>query len=120
MVVTTVTYRFESVPSQALTDKAYELQIQGAIHAELLVQGEIARLVASGECPRCGGHFTVDRSSEVPMVKGGTLGVGDEADGYEASVVTCNGPEVEGTPPGKQGCGACFSVYARKQGGNPT
>lgn len=107
-----VEYQYEGTPSQVWTDKAYELQVKGAIHAVLLVKGGTSRLVAGGECPRCRGHFSVDRASEIPIVKGGTRGPHDE-DEWAAAVVTCNGPDVEGTPPDRDGCGATFTVYAR-------
>jgi hypothetical protein len=113
-----VKYQFEATPLQELTDRAFALQQSGRIRARLIVAGPHPRLVVDGECPRCGGTLRLDRASSVAIFKGGTLGAHGQEDDFAAETVLCNAPPVTGTPPGKVGCGACFSLYARiDQGG---
>lgn len=98
-----IKYQVEATPSQDLTAKAFALQQDGRIQAQLLVTGTTRRFITSGECPRCGGHFSIDRPYEAVIVK--SLDT-------PADLVVCNALPVSGTPEGKLGCGACFSVYA--------
>ena len=120
--MTHVTYHYESTPSAEWTMKAYALQLRGEIRAVLLDDGNSVRMVASGRCPRCDGHFSVDRSSQVVVVTRGALGsdqaaVGDQsgAPSFVPEVVVCNATGVPGRPRGATGCGACFSLHAEVQ-----
>lgn len=108
-MTTDPTQQQEGKSSVDRTETAREYQTNEKILAVIATVDKKEFFVALGECPECGGHFSVERPSAVIAVKGVGLQTQEadhEREKTEIQRIECNAPQEDG----EKGCGAWFRL----------